>query len=383
MALDLNVDQVLQLRLRAQRLLPRLGGGGAVERVVRDLCGVQAQLPASASLAIRARSKDSTAADVQRALVEERTILRTWGMRGTLHLLATEDAGWLIPLLGPVFIAGSSRRYAQLGLDEDKLERGVRAIIAILAEQAPLTRDQLVEQLRRKGIQLEGQARPHLIAHAALKGLICHGPDQGKELTYVLLKDWVKLGNPLPEEEARAELARRYLAAYAPATPRDAAAWSGLPLSWIRSAWGRIATELAEVEVQGMGTAPTLRLGHAVMLKERLPDVEEAIKGEPVVRLLPAFDTYLLGYQDRGFALEPEHAQQVNAGGGMLHPTVLVNGRIAGTWKSTQKKSAVEITLRPFEAFESGVLAGIEAEAADVARYLGSRAGLIVEESRK
>jgi hypothetical protein len=224
MAISLSDDQVRLLRLRAQWLTPRPGDTvPGVAHLVKELCGIQAQDAQAAQLALRVRSAGLVAADVERTRVQERTIIRTWGQRGTLHLLATEDLGWLLPLFGPVFIAASQRRRAELGLDEDTCARGIRVIRDVLANQGPLTRAELVEQLALRGISLEGQARPHLLYRAALEGVICLGPDRGREPTYVLISDWVDLGHALSEETAYAELARRYLNAYGPAIPEDMA----------------------------------------------------------------------------------------------------------------------------------------------------------------
>ncbi len=140
---------------------------------MKELCGIQAQELSSAALAIRARTTGSAAADVEQARIEERSIVRTWGPRGTLHLLATEDIGWLLPFLGPVFIAGDRRRRAELGLDEETCARAIHILRDVLANQGPLTRAELVEQLATHGIHLEGQARPHLLSRAALEGVIC------------------------------------------------------------------------------------------------------------------------------------------------------------------------------------------------------------------
>src|SRR6266566_2791927 len=148
MAISLSGDQVRLLRLRAQRLTPRSGDTiSDVALLVKELCGIQAQDARAATLALRVRSAGLVAADVERARVQERTIIRTWGQRGTLHLLETKDLGWLLPLFGPVFIAGSRRRRAELGLDEDTCSRGMRIIRDVLASQGPLTRDELVEHL--------------------------------------------------------------------------------------------------------------------------------------------------------------------------------------------------------------------------------------------
>src|SRR6266699_832373 len=226
-------NHVRLLRQRAQRLTPQEPDAPTgVAQVVKDLCGLQAQDASAAALAVRVRSTGLFNDDVERARVLERSIVRAWGQRGTLHLLAPEDLTWLLPLLGPLFIAGNRRRYAELGLDEDTLTRGVRAFGAILA----------------------GQARPYLLQHAALEGIICLGPDRGAKPTYVLLNDWLGQNyqaHALTQESAYAELARRYLKAYGPATPEDLAAWSGMPISMTRAAWQLIADQLIEVEIAG------------------------------------------------------------------------------------------------------------------------------------
>ena len=371
MTITLSGDQVRFLRLHAQRLTPHAATGAtSVVQVVRDMCGIQAQDASAATLAVRARSAGLVAAAVEQSRVQDRTIIRTWGPRGTLHLLAADDLGWLLPLLGPVFVAGDRRRREELGLSDDVCARGMRVIQDILSQQGPLTRDDLIERMSIQGIHLEGQARPHLLARAALEGIICFGPDSGAEPTYVLLNDWIdqeRLGMRLPGEEAYAELTRRYLNAYGPATLEDQAAWSGLPLSKTRAAWQRIAGELLGVEIFG---------SPAWMLKTRAAWLDELSAHAPIVRLLPRYDIYLLGYRNRDLAVAPQYAKRINAGGGIVHPTVLVDGRVSGTWKSKRLKNHLELLVEPFEQLAPAVYAGLEAETEDIARFLGVKATL-------
>src|SRR5437660_12569240 len=138
-------NHVRLLRQRAQRLTPQEPDAPTgVAQVVKDLCGLQAQDAFAAALAIRVRSTGLLNDDVERARVQERSIVRTWGQRGTLHLLATEDLAWLLPLFGPVFIAASQRRRMELGLDEDTCARGIGIIRDVRASHGPLTRAELV-----------------------------------------------------------------------------------------------------------------------------------------------------------------------------------------------------------------------------------------------
>lgn len=360
----LKDEQIRSLRLRAQYLMQWVPDGPrTVAEIVKDMGGVQAQETAAALLAIRARGRGLLTVDVERALVQERTVVRTWGPRGTLHLLAAEDLGWLLPLLGPVFIASNRRRREELGLDEETCVRGIRLLGQILAGQGVLTRAEIVAQLARHGLLLKGQARPHLLMRAALEGLICFGPESGGEPTYILMNDWLGEQRSLvfSAEKACAELTRRYLAAYGPATPQDQAAWSGLPLSQIRQAWYSLADQLVEITFTG---------GSAWMFKDRASWLDELDFPLPPVRLLPRFDLYLLGYQKRDLILSAQYAKRVNAGGGMIHPTMLVDGRVAGVWKSTQKKNLVDISVEPFETLPIEIYPELEVEVAGLARFL-------------
>lgn len=370
MAIALSSDQVRHLRLRAQRLMPQASGASAaVSQVVQEMCGIQAQDASAAALALRTRTTGLLAADVERARIEERSIVRTWGPRGTLHLLAAQDLSWLLALFGPHFIAADRRRREELGLDEDTCLRGMQLIQEILVRHQPLTRVELVEQLAWRGLPLEGQARPHLFARAALAGLICFGPDRGAEPTYALLSDMIERGKALPQQAALMELALRFLGAYGPAAPGDLAAWSGLPMSKIRPAWQAMMNQLAEVEIAGRP---------AWMLPTRLTWLDEPVTPGPIVRLLPRFDIYLLGYQNRSIAVSAEYANRINAGGGIVHPTLLIDGRAAGIWRSKQQRNRLEVQVALFAPLAPEVQRGIEAEVADLARFLEMKATLQV-----
>src|SRR6266702_5337650 len=378
MSISLSDDQPRFLRLHAQRLTPQQPSEViGVAQVVKEVCGIQAQDTSAATLAVRSRSDGLFVSDVEQARVHDRTIIRTWGPRGTLHLLASDDIGWLLSLFGPVFVAGDRRRREELGLDEEVCARGIHIIRNVLANQGPLTRAELFEQLADQGIHLEGQARPHLLGRAALEGLICLGPDLGTDPTYVLLNDWVDqehTGHSLSEDEAYAELTRRYLSAYGPATPGDQAVWSGLSLSKTRAAWQGIEDELLEVET---ASSPIW------ILKTYEEWLDELPADIPIVRLLPRFDIYLLGYQKRDLAVSPQFAKRINAGGGIVHPTVLVDGRTVGTWKSKREKNHLVVIVEPFEQLAPEIYIGLEAEAEDIARFLGVKVRLEVSAVQK
>ena len=283
-------------------------------------------------------------------------------MRGTLHVAAAEDLRWLVALLGPVFSRAGASRYAQLGLDDDLKTRGVAAVRRILADSGPLTRHELVDRLRARGIVLDPktQAPIHLIALAALEGVLCLGPelDDG-ESTYVLLDDWVPRVRTPSREQGLGELARRYFTAFGPATVADLSAWSGITMAEARSAVLGARAGLAEVTIHGeAGLVPEDRLKR------------EASSPTHEVRLLPAFDTYLLGYRRRDLAVPPVLQRRLQRGGGWLHPAVIVDGRAVAAWSLRKYGRRGQVRLELFSRLNAAVRRGIEAEVVDIARFL-------------
>jgi hypothetical protein len=342
---------------------------GNVAQLLKELCGVQAQDPFSALLAVWVRSSGLRASDVEHTRVHERSIVRTWCMRGTLHLLTAEDLGWLQPLLGPGLIRKSRRRYAQLGLDEELCKRTTDSIRSILGERGPMTRAELAEQLAAQGIPTEGQAAYHLVRRAALEGAICFGPDREGEPTYVALADWVTTGEALEGDAAYAELAGRYLEAYGPAGPEDLATWSGLSRTEARTGLGMISSELLEVDIAGSS---------AWIPRIRRAWLDEPQTDKVVVRLLPSYDPYLLGFRGRDLTVPKQHAKRIHPGGGVLRPTLLVDGRAAGTWKIKKSSRGHSVTVEPFESLAPEIVQALEDQVQELGRFLEVKATLKV-----
>jgi len=370
MAYPLSPDQILSLRMRSQRLV--LQGGepvGNAAQVVSDVCGVQSQDLPAAVLSIWARSAGLTAAQVNAERQEKRTIAWTWCMRGTLHLVTAEDAAWLVPFLGPAFIAADRRRCEQLGWTEESIITGLRLLTDALAGGKELTRQEIIRLLEANHLPSEGQAPVHLIYRAALEGRLIAGPDRAGKPTYGLFEDWLGDIKPLPRREALEKLARRYLAAYAPARLEDLASWSGLKIGEARQAWELIEDQLFKVKAGG-------RLYW--MLGNQLPWLDESSGSSPLVRLLPRYDTYWMGYANRELSVDPEFARRVQPGGGVIHPVLLVDGRARGTWKSQHRKGRLEVVIEPFVPLPNQLRPLIEAEVADLGRFLGEEAVLIL-----
>jgi uncharacterized protein YcaQ len=335
----------------AERLTAQLLAGAPAKdpvAVARRLLAVQGQDPRGARLAIRARSSGLSAAELDRALTDDRSLLITWLNRGTLHLIASEDYPWLHAVTTPPLFTANARRLSQEAVTPDGAERGVAAIELALAEEAPLSRLQLRERIAAAGVRTEGQALVHLLMLACLRGIAVRGPMRNGQHAYVLVADW--LGEPPPVDRARAlaELARRYLAGHGPAHERDLARWSGLALRDARAGLAAIAAELHE------------RADGLVDLAGRPPPAEL-----PPPRLLGPFDPLLLGWRSREWLLASNAA--VVTVNGLFRPFALVRGRGVATWSV----AAGELVLNPFERITRRDEAALRVDALDVARYMG------------
>jgi hypothetical protein len=331
MARTLPPDLARGLLARGQRLAG--GPRSTVSETVAAVAALQAQDAGAAALGVRARRPGSTLAEVEAARFEERSVARTWVMRGTLHLIPAEDARWMVELLGPIGLRKSARRIAELGVAD--AGAAVRAALA----DGPLSRRELADVVRARGVSLADhpQVPAWLTGVAALRGEIIEGPaDQ-----FVLFEDWLP-PSPAPSDPVL-ELARRHAHAHPPSAPEDFAVWSGLPVREARRAYEQLGFE--EVAV----------LGRRALLP---PGLEPA---PPHVRLLPRFDSFLLGHRDRSLIMRPEHDRAVRPGGGILAATVVVNGLIEGTWK-LDRGGRPDVT--PF-----GAPPDLSAEVEDVVRF--------------
>ena len=247
--------------------------------VAERLLAIQAQDPRGVRLAVRARTAGLTAADVDRALTDDRSLLISWLNRGTLHLVRSEDYPWLQALTSPRTVTTNARRLAQEGVTLAAAERGVATLERALADEGPLTREQLGERIAAAGVRTEGQALVHVLLLASLRGLIVRAPMTSAGQAFVLVRDWLGEPAPVDRERALAELARRYLAGHGPASEHDLARWAGLGLRDVRAGLAAIAAELAE------------RDDGLIDLARRPPAAEL-----PPPRLLGPFDPVLHGW---------------------------------------------------------------------------------------
>ena len=335
--MDLKANEIASWRLRSQHLLqPRWQ---QPKQVVTWLGGVQAQDYHWAKWSIGLRMPDSTDATVQHAIAGG-TIVRTWAVRGTLHFVAAADIHWLLPLLAPRIYATNKRRYWQLGLDEATLARSTAVIGRALEGGRRLIRSQIAAVLEADGISAAGQRMPYMLQRAALEGVICQGPPEGREPTYVLLSEWIRGPGGSVRGGNLADLADRYFASHGPASAQDFAWWAGLAMSAAREAIEG-ASLLVPVTSKGMGLWAT---------EEKPPEPSSA----PEAHALSPFDGCLLGYKDRSAALDLSYAKRVNAGGGMPKPTIILNSKVVAVWKRWTKDGKLVAEVEAFRSLSKG-----------------------------
>lgn len=354
-----GIDPARLPRLRAAaQLLHRPTAARDPVEIARQIAGAQAQDVYAGPLTFRSRSRRVTAADIGRARTEQRSLLRTWLMRMTIHMIPADDADWWLPLFEPTIVRWSARRLEQLGLPRGRQERAL-ATIGRALEDGPLTRTEARERVAAAGVDLDTQTGMHIVLSAVVSGIACLGPDRGSATCLVRREDWLGKPKAFDRDAALAELARRYVRAFGPATDRDFAYWAGLPLRDVRAGLESISREIEEV-----------RVGKETMLTPRKRASRLPAEGQ--IRMLGNFDTYLLGWKDRDFAVGGEHSEHVKeGGGGWIRPVIVRDGIVVGGWRSSRKGGRIEISLNLAPALRRELADAIDAEVADIARFEG------------
>ena len=306
------------------------------EEVVRWMGALQAQDYQQALWAIGLRTQSAARATIEQA-IEDRKILRTWPMRGTLHFVPAEDAKWMLKLGAARVIASDKRRLEQLELDQATIERARQLFENALQGGKRLTRQEMMQVLENAGIRTQGQRGYILLGYLAQAGVICLGPMEDKQQTFVLLDEWAPHSRQLSREESLAVFAERYFTSHGPATIQDFARWAGITLTDAK----------AGLEAAKAGLVSETADGQAYWMAQAAPG--QQARNTSSVYLLPGFDEYLLGYKDRGAVLAAEHASKIVPGGnGIFLPMMVVGGQVVGTWKRALGKKALSVSFLPF-----------------------------------
>jgi hypothetical protein len=326
--------------------------------VVRWLGAVQAQDYNQSLWAIGSRLRKGTVDDIERAITE-RSLVRTWLMRGTIHYAPPEDVRWLLALVGPRLRAAEERRREQIGLPEADVARSAELLAAALAGDRRLSRPEVMELLEGEGIATGGGHGYHILWRLAQDGLICIGPMSQKQQTFVLLDDWAppQQARDLSRDASLAALARCFATSRGPVTVADLARWAGITVAAARRGFAA-ADGLAGEAIDGTE--------HWVAADAERPPVHRR------AYLLAGFDEFMLGYRDRDAILDPEHAGKVAPGAnGIFRPMIVDRGRIVGTWSRALRAGSLTLTLQPFAEAADRLAADVEPEADRYRAFLG------------
>jgi Winged helix DNA-binding domain len=343
---------------RARRVGHRLASPvAAPSQAVAALVAMQAQDHAGALWSIGLRTTAITEDAVEDAIARAE-IVRTWPLRRTLHVVAAADVRWLLALLGPRAIAASASRAKALGLAAADVDRARATMLTALGGGGRLERDDAMATLGRAGLDVDGQRGYHLLVRLALEGVLCLGPRAGKRQTFVLVDEWVPPTPARPRSQALIDLATRYFTSHGPATMADYVGWCGLTAADAKAGLAGAGAALTEVDVDGVA--------HWMAADASVPRASPG-----TVELLPGFDELVLGYKRREVFLDPAHFERIVPGGnGVFRPTVLVDGRVVGTWTRVARAKADRLLVTPFTALTAAARRGLEPAAARLAAFV-------------
>jgi hypothetical protein len=355
-------EQVLGFRLERHFLTSRMPAEHLVP-VAGALCGVHAQLASSAELALWARVEGLARSDVKRALDVERTLVKTWAMRGTLHLLPADDLALYVAVLRAPWDDPQGAWLRGHDITREQYEAIVENVPRAL-DSRPRTREWLADRLA----ELAGSdVREHvlsgwgaLLKPSARRGDLCFGPNRGRNVTFVRPDRWLRRSLAADPTQAGAEIVRRYLSAYGPATDDDFARWIGLrgvaPKRLLRAT----DAELAEVEVDGRRAS----------LPERDVGALTGARPSRSVRLLPAFDPYVVGFRPRKWLVPAEHLGRVFRPQAWITPVVVVEGRVVGAWSHERRGGTLRVHVEPFVRMGARLREGVADETERLASFL-------------
>jgi hypothetical protein len=293
------------------------------------LGAVQAQDYLASLWALGLRMPGATDTLIEKAIAD-RSILRTWPMRGTVHFVPAADAGWMLKLLAPRVMRRYASTYQKAGLDETIFARSRDIFIKALEGGKQLKRSELYDLLEADGIDTSETRGLFISGYLAQEGLICFAPRQGKLPTFALLNEWVPNPRNLEGDEALAEFARRYFLSHGPATIQDFMWWTGLTVPEAKAGIEGAKAALVQETIDGQ-------------IYWFSPSISFEANPSPDVYLLPAYDEYLVGYKDRSAVLATRHGQIGMRKNPVFSNIIVLDGQVVGTWDRSVKKDSVLI----------------------------------------
>ncbi len=343
----MKIDELISFRLYNQRLSK--SDFKKPSEVVSWLGAVQAQDFLGSLWTVGQRMKKAVEADIEEAIAD-RSIVRTWPMRGTLHFVMPDNVRWMLKLLSQRIIARAQTNYRTEGLDKSIFTKSYKLFERALRDGKQLERNEMYDVLERGKISIGGQRGIHIMVHAALQGLICVGPRSGKQHTFVLLDEWIPKGKELSRDESLVEMAKIYFTSHGPATVHDFSWWTGLTISEAKVAIGMVQPKLISVSVDDQL--------YWMTEEASVPKIKK-----PHVALTSWFDEILIGYKDRSMIIDSSASKFIqNPKNGIFSSNILIDGKVVGSWKRAFVKGKVEMELKPFRKFDAK-----EKEAVDAA----------------
>ena len=352
--------EIASFRLARHHLLDNKGPDPVA--ICRNICGAQAQLMSAAYMQLWARNHSVTRSEIQDALWNKRTLVKSHFMRQTLHLIPADEFPLYISALKSSRVADALRIMARFRIAREEAEDLTGLIMNALAS-GPLDRGDIGAAVRSKVSKRvrEWMGRVWSIVRVPMaEGLVCYGPGEGNEVKLVRVDQWIKKPKPVEEQAARASLLGKYLAAYGPATLQDFAKWAGISMVLVKPLAPELRDELAEVEIAG---------NKYLLLKQDRSAIKRHAMSD-CVRLLPLFDPFLLAHATKDHLIARSHYKRVWRNQGWISAVVLVDGEIVGTWTHTLRGSRVVVTVDGFKKLPPRVRSSIEQEAASLAAFM-------------
>lgn len=353
---SLSADDLV--RLRMANLLLSTSQSRTPGEVVQWLGAMQAQEINSGKWSLGVRIPGATESDVDEAL-RRGEVLRTWPMRGTIHLVPPRDARWMLATTGQRALTGLQARWDYLGLDEATVTRCADTLDRALAHGNPVPRTAVLELLTESGEDVTGQRAYHLLWYASQIGVTCLGPNEGKEQTFVRLADWAPEQVERDHDDALRELAWRFVRSHGPITAADFARWAGIGVTAAKKALAANDDAVTQVTVE----TTSMWVASAGPASDSPP---------PAAIALPGFDEFILGYRDRSPVLPEQFKQRIVPGNnGVFRATIVLDGQVAGTWRRTARAKADTIDVELFEPLPRRRQGLVEAAFEPYSRFLG------------
>ena len=370
----ISMEKVRQLYLIKHHLLKKAGRKNLV-KVVGDVCGLHAQAATSPYLALWSRVEGFEDQLLDKALYEDRSLVKTWVMRGTLHIVPSAELPIYNRSLRRMWFEHHGRfmRAPEWPSIEQRRALIYPRIMQALT-QKPLKRKDLCDKVR---FLLKDDSQPYerlfsgwggILKETAYEGLTVHAEPCERESCFARLGQWLPeiVLNNISEEEAQKQLFIKYLRGYGPATQQDFSLWSGLMAGDAKRAIENTSPLLEQIRVEGAK-------GQFWILKEDRKVLDSIDADEPApTLLLPKFDSTLLGHKDRSRIIKDQHKKLVfKPRVGDIAATVLVDGQIAGTWRHTRKRHTLAVSVRPFGKMAKADLEEVKQQAKELSQYAG------------